>query len=181
MTNHTIKASPLIHARVAAILYLGLGVLGAFSMLYVPSILFVPGDATATANNIAASELLFRISFVTDLISQTVFILLVLVLYKLLRPVNPDHAALMVIFALVGIPIAMLNLINQAAVLLLLSGADYLTGFEPDQLDTLVMLFLDLQKHGVNIAQIFWGLWLFPLGYLVYKSGFLPRALLTLT
>jgi hypothetical protein len=78
---------------------------------------------------------------------------------------------------LVGIPIAMLNLLNQFAVLLLVSGADYLTAFEADQLHAQVMLFLDLYQHGIFIAKIFWGLWLFPLGYLVFKSGFLPRIL----
>ena len=83
----------------------------------------------------------------------------------------------MVIFILVAAPIAMLNELNQFAVLLLLSGADYLTAFTVDQLQTLVPLFLDLHEHGINIAGIFWGLWLFPLGYLVFKSGFLPRIL----
>jgi hypothetical protein len=83
----------------------------------------------------------------------------------------------MVIFVLVGIPIACINELNQFAVLLLMSGADYLTAFEADQLHTQVMLFLDLYEHGIFIAKIFWGLWLFPLGYLVFKSGFLPRIL----
>ena len=84
----------------------------------------------------------------------------------------------MVIFMLVAVPIAMLNELNRFAALLLSSGADYLmTVFTADQLQALVPLFLDLHEHGITIAGIFWGLWLFPMGYLVYKSGFLPRIL----
>lgn len=86
-------------------------------------------------------------------------------------------AALMVIFLLLGVPIAMLNELNQFAVLLLSSGADYLRGFTANQLHALVLLFLHLHDYGIDIAGIFWGLWLFPMGYLVFKSGFLPRIL----
>jgi hypothetical protein len=114
---------------------------------------------------------------VNDLVAQTVGLLLVLALYKLLKPVNKDHALLMVIFALVGIPIVMLNVLNQFAALLLLSGADHLTVFAADQLQALVMLFLNLDEHGFYIAHIFWGLWLFPMGYSVYKSAYIPRIL----
>jgi hypothetical protein len=124
-----------------------------------------------------ASESLFRLSIVSDLIVQAVFVLVVLLLYKLLKPVNKNHAVLMVIFFLVSVPIAMLNMLNQFAALLLLSGADYLTVFTADQLQALVPLFRDLHEVGYMIAYIFWGLWLFPLGYLVFKSGFLPRIL----
>ncbi len=171
------KMNPKKTARIAGFLYLIMIVIAPFSVFYVPSILFVPGDAATTANNIMASEGLFRSGFVSGLIYQVISILLVLVLYKLLKPVNKNQALLMVIFALVGVPIAMLNELNQFAALLLLSGADYLTAFGADQLHAQVMLFLDLHRHGVQIAVIFWGLWLLPLGYLVFKSGFLPRIL----
>jgi hypothetical protein len=169
--------SPQKTARVAGFLYLIIFCLALFAELFVRQSLIVPGDATTTANNIMASDGLFRIGIVSFLIEQMVFLLLPLVLYKLLKPVNKNIAALMVILVLVGIPIAMLNLLNQFAVLLLVSGADYLTAFEADQLHAQVMLFLDLYQHGIFIAKIFWGLWLFPLGYLVFKSGFLPRIL----
>jgi hypothetical protein len=145
--------------------------------MYVPATLIVPGDATTTANNIMANELLFRMGIVGSLITQLIFIFVVLVLYKLFKPVNKNHSLLMVIFALVGIPIAMLNTLNRVAALLLLNGADYLKVFGSDQLHTLVMLFLNLNERGVLIASIFWGLWLFPLGYLIYKSGYFPRIL----
>jgi hypothetical protein len=170
------KMNPNKIARVAGILYLIIFCLGIFAELFVRQSLIVPGDAATTVNNIMASESLFRLSLVSDLIRHTFLILLPLVLYKLLKPVNKDIALLMVIFALAGVPISMLNMLNHFAALLLLSGADYLTAFEADQLQAQVMFFLDLQKYGAFIPQ-FLGLWLLPLGYLVLKSGFLPRIL----
>jgi hypothetical protein len=164
-------------ARIAGVLYLLVAVLGIINMMYGPASLIVYGDAATTVNNIMASEGPFRFGIVNDLVAQTVGLLLVLALYKLLKPVNKDHALLMVIFALVGIPIVMLNVLNQFAALLLLSGADHLTVFAADQLQALVMLFLNLDEHGFYIAHIFWGLWLFPMGYSVYKSGYIPRIL----
>jgi len=164
-------------ARVAGLLYLIVAIFGIFSMLYGPESLIVPGDAATTVNNIKSSESSFRLAFMGDLIGQVVFIFLALLLYKILKPVNKNHAVLMVILILVGIPITMLNLLNQIAALLLMSGAGYLIVFTSDQLHALVMLFLDLYEGGLRIAYIFWGLWLFPLGYLVFKSGFLPRIL----
>jgi len=164
-------------ARITGFLYLILVPLGIFGILYVPATLIVPGDAATTASNIMANELLFRLSIVSALVVQLVNIFVVLLLYRLLKPVNKNMALLMVIFLLVAVPIAMLNELNQSAVLLLLSGADYLKVFTADQLQALVPLSLDLHEHGINIASIFWGLWLFPMGYLVFKSGFLPRIL----
>lgn len=177
MTNRTTEKSQLINARIAGFLYLMMAPFAIFSMMYVPSILIVPGDAATTANNIMASEGLFRSGIVSWLISQTIFIFLLLVLYKVLKPVNKNHALLMLVLALVAVPIAFINELNQFAALFLLSGADYLTAFEADQLHAQVMLFLDLHTSGLYAAHIFWGLWLFPFGYLVFKSGFLPRIL----
>src|SRR3990172_6962462 len=171
------KMNPNKTARVAGFLYLITAPLALFGIIYVPSTLIVPGDAATTASNIMASESLFRLGIVSALIYQTVFILVVLVLYKLLKPVNKNYAVLMVIFILVAVPIAMLDELNRLAALLLLSGSDYLTVFKANQLQALVPLFLDLHEHGINIATLFWGLWLLPMGYLVFKSGFLPRIL----
>jgi len=164
-------------ARLAGFLYLLMAPFGIFGIMYVPSRLIVPGDAATTASNIMASESLFRLGIVSALIVQIIQILVVLVLYKLLKPVNKNLALLMVLFILVGVPIAMLAELNRFAALLLLGGADYLTAFEADQLHAQVMLFLDSREHGVAIAGIFWGLWLFPMGYLVFKSGFIPGIL----
>ena len=162
-------------ARTTGFLYMLLIPLGVFGMLYVPNTLFVPGDVAATVSNIMANQTLFRSSIVIALLTQVVQIFVVLFLYKVLKPVNKNHAVLMVVFILVAVPIAMLNELNQFAVLLLLNGPDYLTVFSSDQIQALVALFLDLRLTGISIAQIFWGLWLFPMGYLVFKSGFLPK------
>lgn len=163
-------------ARIAGLLYVIPWFLSLFAFFLLDS-LIVPGDAATTANNIMASESQFRLSVVSDLIVQPVFVVLVLALYKLLKPVNQNQAALMVILFLVSVPIAMLNMLNQFATLRLLSGANYLTAFTANQVQALVPFFRDLHEVGIMIAYIFWGLWLFPLGYLVFKSGFLPRML----
>jgi len=162
-------------ARIAGFLYLLLIPLGVFGMLYVPATLFVPGNIALTISNIMANESLFRLSIVSALLTQIVQIFVVLFLYKVLKPVNKNLAVLMVVFILVAVPIAMFNELNQFTVLLLLSGADFLTIFTAEQLQSLVSLFLDMHKHGIFIAQIFWGLWLFPMGYLVLKSNYIPK------
>jgi len=171
------KINPNKTARVAGCLYLMLFPLGIFGIIYVPSSLIVLGDAATTASNIMANELLYRLSIVTALTLQIVYIFLALALYKLLNPVDKNNAVLMVILVLVAAPIAMLNELNHVAVLLVLSGSDLLTTFSLDQVQASVPLFLNLHEHGVFIAQIFWGLWLFPMGYLIFKSNFLPLAL----
>lgn len=169
------KMNPNITARIAGFLYLLMIPLGILGIIYVPTTLIVSGDVVATVNNIMDNELLFRSAIVAALVVQLNQILLVLALYKLLKPTSKNIAVFMVISILVAVPIAMLNELNQFAVLILLSGADYLTAFSPEQLQSLVPMFLDLHEHGIFIAQIFWGIWLFPLGYLVFKSGYLPR------
>ena len=163
MTNGTTETSPLVYARVAGILYLLLIPLGIFGIIYVPSALIEEGDAANTVSNIMASESLFRLSIVSALIVQLVNISLVLVLYLLLKPASKTYALLMVILSLISVPIAMLNELNQIVVLLLLSGADYLTVLTTDQLHAQVMLSLATHEGGLFIAGIFWGLWLLPM------------------
>ena len=169
--------SPKKTARTAGFLYLIVVVTGIFNLIYVPSQLNVPGNALATVNNILASESLFRLGIVSGLVCYTVFLLLPFVLYKLLKPVDRNLAVLMVVFAVVTVPISLVSIVNKLDVLSLLSGADYLQAFEADQLHAKVMLSLRAYSNGLLVSQIFWGLWLFPFGYLVFKSGFLPRIL----
>lgn len=165
-------------ARVAGVLYLTLVPLALFfGVPYGLPHLFVPGDAATTANNIMASQSMFRLSIMMALLGAIINGLVVLLLYRLLKPVNKDIAALMVVFLLLSVPIGMLNELNHIAVLLLLSGASYLTPFTVSQLQALVLLFDELYKYGISINQVFWGLWLLPMGYLVFKSSFLPRTL----
>jgi hypothetical protein len=139
--------------------------------------LIVFGDAAATAQKIMASEWQFRIGFMSDLLSAVLFLLTAWALYVLLKPVNKNLALLFLLLNLGGVAIQCFSDLNLYASLLLLSGADYLKVFQADQLQALAMLFLYLYKNGFMIAQIFYGAWLFPLGYLVFKSGFLPRIL----
>jgi Domain of unknown function (DUF4386) len=163
--------------RFAGLLYLLASLPGFFALLYVPSKMFVRGNATATANNIAAHEMLFRLGIAADLICQALFIFVALALYHLLKGVNHRHALLMLTLILVAIPIAFVNEVNSVAALVLARGADFLSVFDKPQRDALARLFLDLRGGGFDVAGIFWGLWLFPLGLLVYRSGFLPRIL----
>ncbi len=162
-------------ARIAGLLYLILAPIGFFGIMYVPSTIVVAGDAATTVSNIMANESLFRLGIVSALITQIIQIFLVLVLYKLLKPVNKNHAVLMAVFILVAVPIAMLNELNNFAALQLLSDPEYLNVFSTDHLNAQVMSFLNLHEYGIAIAQILWGLWLFPMGYLVFKSGYIPR------
>ena len=163
-------------ARLAGALYLALMPFGFFGIIYVPSVLLVSGDAATTARNIMASELLFRSGTVSLLISQIIFIFLVLALYRLLNPVNKDHAVLMVVLALIAVPIAFLNEVNHLAALRLLANADD-GRFTTSQLQAHAMLFLDMRQNGILVTLVFWGLWLLPLGLLVFRSGFLPKVL----
>jgi hypothetical protein len=163
--------------RSAGLLYAIASIFGVFGLLYVPSKLIVHGDAVATARNIAASETLFRLGIAANLIGQALFIFVALALYGLLKPVNRRHALAMLTLILVSIPIAFLNELNAIAALLLVRGSDFLSLVDQSQRDAMAMLFLRLHGHGFDIAGIFWGLWLFPLGLLVYRSGFLPRIL----
>lgn len=176
MTNQERINSPQKTARFAAFVFLIIFFLGMSTELFIRPGMIVQGDAAATVKNIAASEALFRLSVVSDLIRQTLLMLLPLILYKLLKPVNKTIASLMVIFYLVCVPISMLNEINHFAVLQLSSGAGYLTAFKADQLNALVIFFFDLRKYGTFIVQFF-SFWVLLLGYLVFKSGFLPRIL----
>ncbi len=176
MTTRSAEISPLVLARVTGFLYLLLLPLGIFGMSS-STALVVPGDAATTVNNILASESLFRLAIVSALLVQVVNIFVVLGLYQLLKPVNKNMAVLMVIFLLLGVPIAMLNELNSAAVLLLLNGAASSAAFTSQQVQSLAPLFIGLHQAGIQIAGIFWGVWLLPMGYLVFKSGFLPRIL----
>lgn len=163
--------------RFAGLLYVLTSIFGFFAMGYVPGKLIVDGNAAATAGNIAAHETLFRLGIAGGLIGQAGFIFVAWALYALFKGVNQRQAALMVILIVVQVPIAFLNELNSIAALVLVRGADFLSIFDKPQREALAMLFLNLHDHGFNVAEIFWGLWLFPLGLLVYRSRFLPRFL----
>lgn len=163
-------------ARLAGFLWLLMFIFGPIAQI-VRSKTFVAGDIEATANNILANEFLFRLGFVSDLIMLVIFLLLPLVLYKLLHKVDKNLSILMVIFVIVSVPINMLNLLNEFSSLHLLSGAEYLSVFQIEQIKAQAMLSYDLYLHGYEIANVFFALWLVPLGMLVYRSRFFPKIL----
>ena len=162
-------------ARIAGAIYLSMVVTGPFSLIYVPTKLIIKGNAAATSANILAHETMFRLAIFADLIGQVIFICLAVALYRLLREVSRPWAWLMVAFVLVSAAVCFLNTVNNIAALILFRGAEYLSAFDKPQRDALGMLFLRLHSNGLFIAEIFWGLWLFPFGLLVYRSKFLPR------
>jgi len=165
-------------ARMAGLLYLIYIVVSIFANVLGRSKLIILGDAATTARNIIASALQFRIGFVLDLVSAVLFLLTAWALYVLLKPVNKNLALLFLLLNLGGVAVHCISDLFLIASQLLLSGADYLKVFQVDQLQALAMLSLYIYKYGfLGIAQIFFGAWLFPLGYLVFKSGFLPRFL----
>ena len=164
-------------ARIAGLLYILLALTGVFSLVYVPTSLVVFGDATATAENIRSSELLFRSGILSGLVSNVIFVFLVLALYHLLKEISHKQAMLMVTLVVISVATGFANTINQLGALIALSGADFLSVFEKPQLDAVAYLFIRLNSWGTQIIQIFWGLWLFPFGLLVYRCGFIPKIL----
>src|SRR5215469_13676488 len=165
------------NARMAGLLYLTL-LSAPLRLIYIPNKLIVIGNASATSANIAAHETLFRLGILSDLFTATMTIFLTLALYRLFKGVDEGLARLVVILgALVVTPIYFLNTVNDAAALLFARGPDFLSVFDKPQRDALVMVFLRMHHQGVLANEIFWGLWLFPFGLLVYRSGFLPRVL----
>lgn len=166
MNSDLKEKSPVVHARLTGLVGVLVLVSGSFAGV-VASRLVVRGDVVATSKNIVASESLFRLGMLSNLVMMIAWIFYALLLYRLLRPVNKSHAMSMIVLVLASVPIYMLNQVNQFAVLLSAS----------DKLYDQAKLFLDMHKFGNSIGAIFFGLWLFPLGLLVFKSGFFPRLL----
>lgn len=166
------------NARIAGLLYIVSSLFGLVRLIYIPNTLIVDGDASATANNIAGHEMLFRFGIVSYLICSTLWIFVVLALYRLLKGVDQPLAVLMVILGgLMIVPIFFVNAANDAGALLFARGADFLSVFDKPQRNAFVMVFLHLHHQLDLVWAITGGLWLIPLGLLVYRSGFLPRFL----
>jgi hypothetical protein len=164
--------------RVAGLWYLLLCVIGPLRLIYIPSKLFVHGNATATVDNIAAHEWLFRLGIAADLIGAVVLVFLTLAFYRLFKGVDQYLAVLVVIFG--GVMPALIyfvGVVDDFGALTVVRGADFLSVFDKPQRDALAMLFLRLRDHQNTAAEILWGLWLLPLAVLVYRSRFLPRFL----
>ena len=165
-------------ARVAGVLYLLIALIAPIGLIYVPGRLIVVGDAAATAERLRSLEWVLRLGMASELSHQIVAIFLVLALYRLFKPVSEYQARLLLILGLLlSLPIVFVNVLNEVAALILAGSATFLSVFERPQRDALTYLFLRLHGQGIQVAAIFWGLWLFPFGILVIRSRFIPRAL----
>lgn len=171
--NDSIKA----YARFAGLFYLLIAIAGGFSIGYVPTVIIEPGDASVTAQNIADNLGLFRLGIVADIFVLMLEVALTVMLYRLFKPINRT-VSLVAAFCRLAMSVVMgLNLLNYLIPLLLLSGSDYLSAFESDQLHALALLFLETHQYGVYIWGLFFGFHLIALGYLIFKSGYFPKVI----
>jgi hypothetical protein len=177
MTAIAEKTSPLVYARTAGALYLVIIVFGVWSELFVRGVLVVPGDAAATAANVIANEGLFRLGFAADSIMALSDVALAILLYVLLAPVSRALAIMAAAFRLTQTAIIGMNLLNHYSALMVLNGAASFAGFDAQQLDALALMSLELQSHGYDLGLLFFGVNSILVGYLIFKSTFLPRAL----
>lgn len=161
-------------ARIAGFWYLLMAIIAAFGILY-PMNILVPNDPTATANNIINSEWVYRLCMLSNVVGQTIFIFLALAFKNLFEGINPKLSKMLVALVIVAVPIAIFNTINMMASLLILDGSEYLQAFNQNQLNALSLFFLNLYQFGLIIVQIFWGLWLLPLGLLSIQSKYIPK------
>jgi hypothetical protein len=170
--------SPKQLARIAGILYLLVGIFGGFSEGYVDPKMYIPGNARTTAANIAAHTELVRLSVIAHLLDGTFFVILAMVLYVLLKHVNKNVARSMLILVSLAAGIICLNAVFQFEALRVETGAVNLaTPLGRDGSNSIALLLLDIQHYGTLVAQVFFGLWLVPLGYLTYKSNWFPKTL----
>jgi hypothetical protein len=166
------------NARIAGVLYLIITVAAIVAHMYIPSTIIVPGDETATVNNIVNSETLFRVGSVgSELIILLSELVLAVLLYVLLKPVNKTLSLIAAVSRLIMTTIHGFNLINYFFVIILLSGAGFMSGFETGQINSLVMLFLEAHSFGFTIGIAFLTIHVFVLGYLIFKSGYFPKVL----
>jgi hypothetical protein len=166
------------HARVAGLLYVLSSAVGIVRLMYVPKVLFVHANAAATADNITAHQLLFRLGILSYLLSGVLWLFVPLALYRLFKGVDQTLAVMMVILgSLMQTPIFVINTVNDAAALLLVRGTEFLSVLDKPQRDALAMLFLNLHQHLDLANSTFWGLWLVPFGLLIWRSRLMPRFL----
>lgn len=161
-------------ARLSGLLYLLLIITGVYGIFYVSTQVIVLGDTVTTAQNILSNEFLFRTGIINDIISNTIFVFLVLTLYHLFKQVNKHHAILMVVLVIVQIPVVFIMEAFNITSLMLFKG-EILKTFELSQRQDLAMLFLRINNYGTLTLEMFWGLWLIPFGLLAYNSRFIPR------
>jgi Domain of unknown function (DUF4386) len=177
LLGESTMTSPKRLARIAGVLYLLVAIFGGFAFQYVLAKVYVPGEAATTAGNVVANSGLVRIGVVADLVQATVFVFLGMTLYLLLKHVHKSAARAMVVIVAIGSAIMCLNDVFQFESVRVATDASYVAALGAAGSSALVLLLLDIQHYGFLIAQIFFGLWLVPLGYLAFKSGMFPKAL----
>ena len=177
MMFSTIEQSPQRYARIGGVGYLAIIVLGIFGEAFVRGTLVVSGDATATANAIAASESLWRVGITGDLLMHVLDLPMILLLYVLLRPVSETLALLATFLNLIQTAVLVANKLNLLAPILLLGNAGGLDAFSPEQLHALSYLAIKAHGYGFGIGLIFFGFACLCRGYLIFKSGYFPRFL----
>jgi hypothetical protein len=176
-SNHTLEASPQVYARAAGLLYLIVIVAGIFAEIFVRERLIIAGDAAATTHNIVTHQLLYRWGFVAELIACVCNMPLAVIFYHLFNRVNRNLALLVVFFTLVGTAIESVSLLNHFEPLILLRGGPSLTALKAEQLQALVYTSLQLFEYGFSIALVFFGFYCLAIGYLIFRSTFLPRVI----
>ncbi|MGH9524027.1 MAG: DUF4386 domain-containing protein [Terriglobales bacterium] len=165
------KSNP---GRVAGVAYLLFALTGPFHLIYVPRLLFVRGDAAATAHNIAAHEMLLRVNALAGFVAAVFFTLIALLLYRVFKDVNRGAAVLMVVFAVMSAVIGFMTELNSLAALAVVRE-NFMSAFDTAQREAFVLLFVRMRGLAMTANELFWGLWLLPMALLVYRSQFIPR------
>jgi Domain of unknown function (DUF4386) len=171
-----VTSSPKRLARIAGVLYLLNALFSGFAY-FIDRKVYVSGDAATTARNVVEHSGLVRIAVVADLFQATIYVFLGMTLYLLLKHVHKSAASPMVVFVAIAAGIMCLNAVFEFEGRRVATGAVNLAGFGTTGSHAIVLLLLDTQHYGFLIAQIFFGLWLVPLGYLAYNSGWFPKPL----
>jgi hypothetical protein len=164
-------------ARIAGLFYLTVAITAIVSLMYIPSKLIIWNDASLTFENIKTHQLLLKIGILSDIVLYLSFAFLAITLYKLLETVNKTIALIMMALVLISVAITFANLINKFDVISLINDTGFLQNYTNSQLHHQLMQLLQSHQNGMTIIQIFWGIWLLPFGYLVFKSQFLPKIL----
>jgi Domain of unknown function (DUF4386) len=162
-------------ARLAGVLYLLMGVAASVTFSTIPTWTMKGTNAAAMASKLAMSPLSYRIGVLSEVAAEVLSVFAVLVLYELFEVVNKRYAVLMLMLSIVSVPMGFANLLVGMAPLVLLSGAEYLSVFDKNQLDALALGFLELRGYGIRVQMALFGLVLVPFGLLVFRSGFIPR------
>jgi hypothetical protein len=162
-------------ARLAGLLYFLVALIAPYGILVAPGKLVVADDPHATALRIAANPGVLRLGMASEIVHQAIEVFLVLVLYQLFKPVHRTLARQMLVLGLIPIPMVFLNVLAEVAAALLAGGPAWLNAFDRGQLDALALLAMRLHTHGLQLAAVFWGLWLLPLGAVALRSGFIPK------